>query len=93
MSIPRTALITGGSLRIGKSISEGLSAAGYAIAVHYHSSSDDADILVDEIEAAGGKALAVEADLTSSAATPRAHGQSRRRARPHRFAGQQRLDL
>jgi len=69
MSIPRTVLITGGSQRIGKSISEGLSAAGYAIAVHYHSSSDDADILVDEIEAAGGKALAVEADLTSSAAT------------------------
>ncbi|MGI9356740.1 MAG: SDR family oxidoreductase [Rhizobiaceae bacterium] len=68
MSFPRTALITGGSLRIGKAICEGLSAAGYAVAVHYHSSSNDAHLLVDEIRAAGGKAVAVQADLTDSVA-------------------------
>lgn len=69
MSIPRTALVTGGSQRIGKAICEGLSAARYAIAIHYHSSSDDADVLVGEIEAAGGKAAAVKADLTDGTAT------------------------
>jgi len=69
MSIPQTALVTGGSQRIGKAISEGLSAAGYSVAIHYHSSSDNADILVDNIRSEGGKAAAIEADLTSSAAT------------------------
>ena len=68
MSIPKTALVTGGSQRIGKAICEGLSEAGYAVGVHYHSSPELADRLVSEIETKGGSAATVEADLTDSGA-------------------------
>ncbi len=66
MSIPKTALVTGGANRIGKAICEGLGEAGYAVAIHHHASSDDADALVQSINSAGGKAVTVQADLTDA---------------------------
>ena len=62
----KTALITGGAQRVGKSICIGLAKAGYAVAVHYNNSLDSAAKLVSDIETAGGKAIALGADLQSA---------------------------
>jgi pteridine reductase len=60
------ALVTGGAVRIGRAISLALAQDGYAVVVHYHTSSDEAEGLVREIEAGGGRAAAVGADLAWS---------------------------
>jgi len=62
----RTALVTGASRRIGRSIALDL-ANDHAVAVHYHGSSDAAQDVVDLIEASGGEAVAVQADLSDVA--------------------------
>ena len=60
------ALVTGGAVRIGRAISEALAGDGYDVVVHYHASSDAADALVGEIEASGGRATAIGADLADA---------------------------
>ena len=62
----KTALITGGGVRVGKAISEALARKGYAIAVHYGSSESDAQALVQTIKTQGGQAIAVQADLSNA---------------------------
>lgn len=59
----KTALVTAGAKRIGKSIALGLAAEGFAVAVHAHSSVKEAHETADEIIAKGGKATVVIADL------------------------------
>lgn len=61
----RTALITGGSRGIGRSIAINLSAHGAAVAINYSRSKDEAEAVRAEIEKAGGKAITVQADVTS----------------------------
>ncbi len=65
--IPKTALITGAARRIGRALAESLAADGWAVAVHYHGSSNNADDTLKAITALGGKAIAVEADLADHA--------------------------
>jgi len=65
------ALVTGGAKRIGRAISLTLARNGYAIAVHCNRSKDEAQALKAEIEAAGGSAEIVIADLADTAATAR----------------------
>ncbi len=60
----RTALVTGGSRGIGRAACLGLAQAGAAVAVHYGSDAAAAAEVVAEIEAAGGRAVAVGADLS-----------------------------
>ncbi|MDN5928996.1 MAG: SDR family oxidoreductase [Hyphomicrobiales bacterium] len=60
----KTALVTGGARRIGKAIVSDLSAAGFAVAVHYHGSGEDARELVKNLNDRGGKVAIVRADLT-----------------------------
>src|SRR5665647_944174 len=60
----KVALVTGGARDIGRAISLGLSDAGAAVAINYHSSADAANKLVDEIKAKGGKAIAIKADVS-----------------------------
>jgi 3-oxoacyl-[acyl-carrier protein] reductase len=60
----RIALVTGGSRGIGRAACLGLSAAGAAVAVHYGADEAAAAAVVAEIEANGGRAMAVGADLT-----------------------------
>jgi len=59
----KVALVTGASKGIGASIARELAARGAAVAVNYSSSKASADKLVDEIKAAGGKAVAVQANV------------------------------
>jgi len=63
----KTALITGGGVRVGKAISLALAAKGYAVAIHYGSSEDDAKELAHHIKSSGGEAVAVQADLANAA--------------------------
>ncbi|MGU3400259.1 SDR family oxidoreductase [Brucellaceae bacterium D45D] len=58
-------LVTGGARRIGKAIVEDLAAHGCAIAVHCHRSVARGEALVQAIQARGGTAVIVEADLES----------------------------
>ncbi len=63
----KTALITGAGRRIGRALAEDLGAAGWAVAVHYHHSIEEAEHVVTAVKAAGGKAAAVQADLSDAA--------------------------
>ncbi|MFN8164335.1 MAG: SDR family oxidoreductase [Solirubrobacterales bacterium] len=60
----RTILVTGGSGGIGATLSVAFAAAGARVAVHAHSSIDRAEATVAEIDAAGGAAMAVAADVS-----------------------------
>lgn len=60
----KVALVTGGSRGIGAAVAKRLAAAGAAVAVTYVQAADQAREVVKDIEAAGGKAVAVQADLT-----------------------------
>lgn len=58
----KVALVTGGSRSIGAAIARKLAADGAAVAITYSASPDRAAQVVADIEAAGGKAVAIEAD-------------------------------
>lgn len=60
----RVALITGASGTIGAAIATSMGCAGFHVAVHYRQGKTSADRVVEHIVAAGGTALAVEADLS-----------------------------
>lgn len=59
-----TALVTGSSRGLGKAIALALAGAGMKVVVHFRSRADEARQVVGEIEAAGGTAAMVQADLT-----------------------------
>jgi 3-oxoacyl-[acyl-carrier protein] reductase len=61
--VSRTALVTGASRGIGRATARALAAAGARVIVHYGNARQEADELVAEIRAAGGKADTVGADL------------------------------
>ena len=63
----KVAVVTGASKGIGAAISKALAAAGAAVAVNYASSREGADRVVSEITAAGGRAVAVQGDVSKSA--------------------------
>ena len=60
----RRALVTGASSGIGLEVARGLARAGAAVAVNYRSHPEPAQALVAEIEAAGGRAVAIGADVS-----------------------------
>lgn len=61
----KTALVTGGSRGIGRAISLRLAADGARVAVHYGSNELAAKQTIADIQAAGGEAFAVRADLSA----------------------------
>ncbi len=63
----KTALITGASGGIGGETARRLARAGINVALHYNSNRAPADALVEEIVAAGGKAVAIQGDVTLEA--------------------------
>lgn len=58
------AIVTGASSGIGLAVARGLAASGAAVAVNYNSHAEPAEALVREIEAAGGRAFAIGADVS-----------------------------
>jgi glucose 1-dehydrogenase len=58
------ALVTGANSGIGEAVAKGLAAAGASVVVNYVSNEADADQVVQDIEADGGKAMAVYADVS-----------------------------
>lgn len=60
----KIALVTGASKGIGAAIARELAAQGAAVAVNYSGSKAAAEKLVNEIKSSGGKALAVQANLS-----------------------------
>ncbi|MBS2040602.1 glucose 1-dehydrogenase [bacterium] len=60
----KVAIVTGASKGIGANIAEKLAAEGAAVVVNYASSQAGAQAVVDKILAAGGRAVAVRADVS-----------------------------
>jgi NAD(P)-dependent dehydrogenase (short-subunit alcohol dehydrogenase family) len=64
----RVAIITGAGRSIGRAMAIELAAGGAAVVVNVRSNRAEADGVVKDIEAAGGRALAAVADVTDAAA-------------------------
>jgi len=59
------ALVTGGARGIGAATARSLAEMGWPVGVNYRSDPDRAEAVVAEIEAAGNRAVAIEADITA----------------------------
>jgi len=63
----QVALVTGAAKRIGRSIALRFAAEGAAVVINYNSSKKEADAVVREIRSHGGKAVAVQANVSRRA--------------------------
>ena len=62
----KVAVVTGSSKGIGAGIAKGLAAEGAAVVVNYASSKEGAERVVSEIKAKGGKAVAIQGDVSKA---------------------------
>lgn len=64
----KTAIVTGAPRSIGRAIAGALAASGARIVVHYRTRRDEADATVAALQSIGAEAIAVQGDLSDSAA-------------------------
>jgi len=74
----KVAVVTGASKGIGAGIATRLADEGAAVVVNYASSKTGADKVVDEIKGAGGRAIAVQADMAQQADVMRLFGETKK---------------
>jgi glucose 1-dehydrogenase len=73
----RRALVTGGDSGIGQGVCFELAAHGAAVAINYVGAPEEAQRMAEEIERAGGRALAVKMDVSSEPDVQRAFAQAK----------------
>jgi 3-oxoacyl-[acyl-carrier protein] reductase len=76
----KVAIVTGASKGIGAGIAKGLAAEGAAVVVNYASSKEGADRVVAEITGKGGKAVAVQGDVSKASDVQRLFAGRRKRS-------------
>jgi 3-oxoacyl-[acyl-carrier protein] reductase len=74
----KVAIVTGASKGIGAGIAKGLAAAGASVVVNYASSREGADRVVAEIIRKGGKAVAVQGDVSKAADVKRLFAETKK---------------
>lgn len=74
----KTAVVTGASKGIGAAIAKAIGAAGATVVVNYSSSKADGEKVAKEIEALGGKAIAVQANLSKHEDVERLFAESKK---------------
>jgi 3-oxoacyl-[acyl-carrier protein] reductase len=74
----KVAIVTGASKGIGAGIAKSLAAEGAAVVVNYSSSKEGADRVVAEIVQKGGKAVAVQADVSKAADVQRLFAEAKK---------------
>ena len=74
----KVAVVTGASKGIGAGIAKALAAEGASLVVNYASSKEGADRVVHEIKAAGGKAIAVQGDVSKQADVSRLFAETKK---------------
>jgi len=74
----KVAVVTGASKGIGAAIAKGLAQEGAAVVVNYASSKEGADRVVAEITAKGGKAVAVQGDVSKASDVKRIFAETKK---------------
>ena len=85
----KVALVTGAGRGVGREIAASLAREGASVAINYRASAKDAEALVAEITAAGGKARAYQADVADFAAVTAMIDGGRQGLRAARYPDQQ----
>ncbi len=74
----KVAVVTGASKGIGAAIAKSLAAEGAAVVVNYASSKEGGDRVVAEITKAGGKAVAIQGDVSKAADVKRIFAETKK---------------